>query len=250
MAGPGLLIVNADDFGHDPHATDRTLECFLEGRITSTTAMVFMKDSERACRLALEAGIPVGLHLNLSEAFSDPATPADAHMRQARLVRRFGRDRGRQLRRWLFDPAIQADLERCIDDQLSRFSELYGGAPTHIDGHQHVHVSLNVLAARSLPARVRMRGAAGSHPFSRALRRRLIARRFIVTDHFFDIADVDPRRPNDEGRRLLDLSHSATVEVMAHPGFPAEHARLNTPEWQQALGALRLGSFADLDPPA
>lgn len=27
-----------------------------------------------------------------------------------------------------------------LEAQLSRFQELLGGNPTHVDGHQHVHV--------------------------------------------------------------------------------------------------------------
>ncbi|MDQ3870686.1 MAG: ChbG/HpnK family deacetylase, partial [Chloroflexota bacterium] len=90
MEGRGLLIVTGDDVGHDAEATDRTLECFEAGRITSASAIVHMKDSERASGLLKAAGIRPGLHINLSEAYTDPATPATERARQARLVRRFG----------------------------------------------------------------------------------------------------------------------------------------------------------------
>ena len=85
----GLLIVNADDFGGNPLATDRIVECFAARRITSTSAMVHMKDSARAARLAQNGELAVGLHLNLTQAFDDPETPAGVRERQARAVAYF-----------------------------------------------------------------------------------------------------------------------------------------------------------------
>lgn len=35
-------------------------------------------------------------------------------------------------------PSLQVREE--LEAQLSRFRELLGRAPTHVDGHQHVHV--------------------------------------------------------------------------------------------------------------
>ena len=61
-----MLIINADDYGRNAAATDNTLRVFRRGAIISASAMVFMDDSERASQLALEAGLEVGLHLNLS----------------------------------------------------------------------------------------------------------------------------------------------------------------------------------------
>jgi predicted glycoside hydrolase/deacetylase ChbG (UPF0249 family) len=252
----GLLIVNADDLGHDTDATDRTIECFRAGCITSASAMVFMADSDRASALVREAGLPVGLHINLSEDFTDPKAPPEVRERQGSLARRFGGDRGRQLLRWLYDPRIRADVEACISDQLARFSELYDEPPTHVDGHQHVHLCPNVFLARSLPAGIRMRGTLGAYPLDRSplalartLRQRWIARRFRSPDHVVDIADVDPRRPDARRRAWLDLTDGATLEVMAHPGFGHEHECLVSPEWDEALRGRPLGSYADFTAP-
>ena len=66
----GRLIVNADDWGRDQVTTDRTLDCFVCGALSSVSAMVFMEDSERAAAVALERGIDAGLHLNLSTRFT------------------------------------------------------------------------------------------------------------------------------------------------------------------------------------
>ena len=83
-----MLIVNADDLGRTKAATDAAIECYAKGRITSTSAMVFMADSERAAAVAANTGIGIGLHVNFSEQFSSPNVPEKlcaAHRR----IRRF-----------------------------------------------------------------------------------------------------------------------------------------------------------------
>jgi predicted glycoside hydrolase/deacetylase ChbG (UPF0249 family) len=62
----GMVIINADDFGRSRLVTDRILSCYKQGSITSTSAMVFMEDSQRAVDLAKEYSIDVGLHLNFT----------------------------------------------------------------------------------------------------------------------------------------------------------------------------------------
>jgi chitin disaccharide deacetylase len=70
-----MLIVNADDLGRHRGATDSALLCCAKKCVSSVSAMVFMEDSERAAELALDSGIGVGLHLNLSERFSADRVP-------------------------------------------------------------------------------------------------------------------------------------------------------------------------------
>ena len=62
-----MIIINADDWGRSERETDAALSTYKRGRITSASAMVFMRDSGRAADLAKDAGIDVGLHFNLSE---------------------------------------------------------------------------------------------------------------------------------------------------------------------------------------
>ena len=49
-----MLIINADALGRSKAETDAVILCHANGRITSTSAMVFMTDSERASE-ALQA---------------------------------------------------------------------------------------------------------------------------------------------------------------------------------------------------
>jgi YdjC-like protein/SIS domain len=72
-----MLIVNADDLGRSKAETDAAMVCYAKGRITSTSAMVFMTDSERASEAASGAGLDVGLHVNFSEEFSVGSVPTE-----------------------------------------------------------------------------------------------------------------------------------------------------------------------------
>src|SRR5689334_22483937 len=82
-----MLIINADDWGRSQAETDATLECFRHARISSTTAMVFMEDSERAGELARSAGMQVGLHVNLSQPFTAGNVPGDFRADQQTICR-------------------------------------------------------------------------------------------------------------------------------------------------------------------
>lgn len=249
-----VLIVNADDFGWNTEATDRTIDAFRAGQISSATAMVHMADSERAAMLAREAGLPIGLHVNLTDPFDGDKVPAATRARQLAACRHFS-GRRFKLRSWSYDPRIGGDVDAAVADQLQRFEELYGGPPTHFDGHNHVQACPNVVLARPLRAVGRTRNGLRSWPSAsepmgrlRALRRGLTYRRLLTTRYFFDIDKLfrDPTPASLAAR--VDLAHETSVEVMAHPGFPHELSALRSPLWAQALESAPLGSYRDLAP--
>jgi predicted glycoside hydrolase/deacetylase ChbG (UPF0249 family) len=253
-SGTPVLIVNADDLGYNRPTTDAVAECFRAGRITSATAMVYMADSDRAAQMAREMDLPVGLHVNLSEPFDDPHTPREVHDRHLSVVRRFG---GPSFifrsRRWTFDPRLREPTERCIADQLDRFEALYGRAPTHIDGHLHVHVCPNVALARTIPPGIGMRNALGGGPdpgglMSRviAARQRVLFRHRLTTRHFLNITGLHPEFVDGGVRRLLGLARETSVEVMAHPGFGHEYTQLMSDDWARWTEGLPVGSYGDL----
>jgi hypothetical protein len=64
------VFVNADDWGMDVDTTNRSLDCALQGTISSVSAMVFMEDSERAALLAQQHKVEAGIHLNFTKTFS------------------------------------------------------------------------------------------------------------------------------------------------------------------------------------
>jgi predicted glycoside hydrolase/deacetylase ChbG (UPF0249 family) len=252
----GLLIVNADDWGGERGTTDAILETFQAGRVTSTSGMVYMADSDRAAAVARRSNLPVGLHLNLTQPFSDPATPPPVRARQRRLTEFFagaGRDRRpgtAKLRRWIYDPGLRAEVDRAVADQVERFEALYGGPPTHFDGHNYVDLCPNVFLSRSLPTGSKMRNSLDRYPLDRTpmgavrtLRQALRARRFASTRFVLHIAELslpdDPR---------LALARSVPIEVMGHPDNPAERELFMSPAWGSCLADLQSGSFADLEP--
>ena len=49
--------------------------------------MVYMNDSRRAAELVRASGLPVGLHLNLTQEFEDEAAPSSVRERQARTTK-------------------------------------------------------------------------------------------------------------------------------------------------------------------
>jgi len=246
----GLLIINADDWGMDSSTTDAIHECCRAGAVTSVSAMVCMSDSARAANLAANGMEPPGLHLNLTEAFTDPACPADVRDRQKRIVDYFA---GPNRRRWGLSPTLFTEVERCIADQLEAFNGLYGHAPSHIDGHQHLHQSLGVILARPIPNGMKMRPsftfAAGEksrlNRLVRAVLNRAMRLRFRSPSYFFSIRDIHPALGGSGLERRLELADRFTVEVMSHPGVADERAVLLDESWAALLRGRRVGGYVD-----
>jgi chitin disaccharide deacetylase len=245
----GLLIVTANDWGGKIRATDGIAACFRAGRITGATAMVYMADSKRASDLAREQGLSLGLHLNLTQPFDDPATPRRVQERQRELLRHFARLR---VRRWTYQPLLRSHVASAISDQFEAFRSLYGAEPTHIDGHEHVHICTDVLLSQALSRVIPIRTAhgwrSGTGPgdIARRVRQRAIARRFGTTDYFFSVRSLVPRFGGKDLQAALELSDRASVEIMTHPAESDELEYLLSEAWGDALGGRRLGTFEDL----
>lgn len=248
----GLLIVNADDWGYDEETNAAIASGHLAGGVTSTTAMAYMRGSADAARRAEELPeLGIGLHLNLVEEYSDPATPADVRERQRQLI---AHARLLRLRRWVYDPFLKDRINAVIADQFRSFVALYGGMPTHLDGHHHCHLAANVLLSPAVPAGTKIRNALSDtylrNPVTDALRRirgAMIKRRgFRTTDHFFSIVTSWPQMSGPPPEDQLGLARTETVEVMVHPAFPSEFEPLQSPAWTEALRALPAGSYRDL----
>src|SRR3954470_17623319 len=136
-----MLIVNADDWGWSERVTNAIRDAFDAGTISSTTAMVWQADSERASEIARERRLPVGLHLNLTFEMRAPNVPARTYARQEAIRPYLASDGWRKPERYEGDRGLLRDVVR---DQLDRFREDIG-EPTHLDGHHHVHVYDEVL---------------------------------------------------------------------------------------------------------
>lgn len=254
----GLLIVNADDWGGSEVTTEAILRTFEAGRITSASGMVYMPDSERAAEVARRAELPIGLHINLTEPFSEPTVPTPVRDRQRHVAEQLagvGRDGSpgtARLRKWLYDPRIQADVDRAIADQLDRFRALYGRMPTHFDGHNYVDLCPNVFCSRSLPRGSRMRNSLACFPLERsamgllrALRQAPRSRRFTSTRYLLHIAELRLQDGGGADRRL-ELAHRVPIEVMGHPDSEPEWETFMSATWGRVMAEHKLGSFTDL----
>jgi predicted glycoside hydrolase/deacetylase ChbG (UPF0249 family) len=244
----GLLIVNADDFGGNRLATDRIERCFAARRITSASAMVYMSDSLRAAEIARSRDLPIGLHLNLTQPFDDPSTPSPVRERQAKAARHFAR--GRRAR-FTYNPFLRDLVESCLADQLARFRESFERQPTHIDGHNHAHLSPTVLLAlpKKLPVRTAERQP-NARPTPGELMRRVrhafIERRGLTTECFYAIDPLAAEPSLSAIEALLTHADRSSVEIMTHPDRDRDFELLMSDDWLRGLRKRQLGSFRDL----
>jgi hypothetical protein len=228
----GALIVNADDWGRDPATTDRIFECVRLGSVSSTSAMVFMEDSERAATLASERKVDVGLHLNFTTPFSAP-------MATGRLTDHHGRVSSFLLRNRLsqvvYNPQLASSFEYLVAAQVEEFRRIYGAEPDRIDGHHHMHLCANVLFGELMPAGAFVRRNFSFAPgekswvnrFYRKAIDRQLKRRHRLVDYLFSLTPVEPP---DRLQRIMSLARHAVVELETHPVIPDEYRFLTTGE--------------------
>ncbi|KAG8523091.1 Carbohydrate deacetylase [Galemys pyrenaicus] len=250
MARPRVrLVVTADDFGYCPRRDEGIVEAFLAGAVTSVSLLVNGAAAESAAELARRHQIPTGLHANLSEG--RPVGPA-RHGASSLLS-----PEGFFLGKMGFREAVAAgcvampQVREELEAQLSRFRELLGRDPTHVDGHQHVHVLPGVcqVFAEALQAyRVRFtrlpleRGVAGcswletsARAFACTVERDARAavgpfsrHGLWWTDAFLGLSTcgrhMSAHRVSGALARALEgipEGHVLTAELMAHPGYPS-----------------------------
>jgi chitin disaccharide deacetylase len=121
-AGARSLIVNADDFGRSPEINAGVIKAHEDGILTSASLMVRWPAAADAAAYGRDKpGFSVGLHVDLGEwAFADGEWFAVYEVVPPE------------------EPgAVEAEVRR----QLESFRDLVGHDPTHVDSHQHVHVS-------------------------------------------------------------------------------------------------------------
>ena len=132
------LIVNADDLGWTDGVNRGILEAFHHGIVTSTSLLAngaaFAEGVEAA---RSTPGLGVGVHLNLSDG-----PPVADRETVTSLLNDDGEFAGgpeslllRRARRGL----VLAEVENEWDAQIQKVRDA-GIAPTHVDGHKHVHM--------------------------------------------------------------------------------------------------------------
>jgi chitin disaccharide deacetylase len=244
----GALIINADDLGRDVDTTNRILECSRRGTVSSASAMVYMKDSERAADLAKQHRLDAGLHLNLTTPFSEEhieARLSEHHQRVCKYLR------GHRFAQVLFHPGLTSSFAYVVSSQIEEFERIYGEAPRRIDGHHHMHLCANVLLRKLLPAGTIarrnfsfQRGEKGA--LNRWYRSKIdgaLAKRHKLTDYFYSLPPMDiPGRLE----AIFGLATQHVVEVETHPINPAEHRFLMSESPFRRFGLETIESFRSL----
>jgi Uncharacterized protein conserved in bacteria len=127
------LIVNADDFGYSRAVNYGITDAHNLGIVTSTTAMVNMKEFDQAVMLAKEnLKLGVGIHLNLTtgkaltEANKTITDPKGNFLKISDLKEK------------IYEINLN-EIETEFEEQIEKFLKA-GLIPTHFDSHHHVHM--------------------------------------------------------------------------------------------------------------
>lgn len=143
---PFALIINADDLGYSPSRDAAIIALYLSGALTRASLLVNGCSARAALWSAFAIGLPVGIHINLTEGA--PILPK--HKVRSLLKPNTGLFRGKVgLREALIRGGVIEERELALEiaAQFAAFKQLHprGLAPTHADGHQHVHVLPGVV---------------------------------------------------------------------------------------------------------
>jgi chitin disaccharide deacetylase len=243
-----MLIINADDWGRNKTATDNSMVCFKNGRITSVSAMVFMEDSQRAAELALEHGLDAGLHLNFTTKFDQNIISNKLLECQQHITAFLQKNKYCFL---LYNPVLRGDFHYVFSTQYEEYIRLYHKKPTHIDGHHHMHLCTNILVDRLIPKNSKVRRSfsftSGEKSTVNRLYRSLVdwwlQRRYQCTDFFFSI---EPILKSDRLRRIVELSLVHNVELMVHPEKQDEYSYLLSTEYMEIIRNKKMESYRAL----
>ncbi|GEM_PF-224278 len=138
---PLSLIINADDYGLHPSVDDAILQCYAAGVLSSASLMVNQPHWQAAANKAQAAGLPLGLHFNLTlgRPLSHPAQVPGLVDADGCFV-----PRRRLIARLLAGQTRFAEVRRELKAQCRAFEQA-GLAMDHLDSHQHVHAHPRVL---------------------------------------------------------------------------------------------------------
>jgi len=241
-----MLIINADDWGRSVAETDSALRCHNNGRLTSVSAMVFMKDSERAAELAKRNNINTGLHLNFTEGFTGNCIPRSLLECHARIVSFLRRGKYSQL---LYNPFLRKEFSYSYHVQAAEFERLFGEPVPRVDAHHHMHLCANLLLSETVPSGMKIRRNFSFWPGEkswlnrtyRTLVDRWLQRKYRLPDYFFDLTQTIREEKMD---RVVELANSSEVELMTHPIIRTESEYLLGDHFRTVLDRINTASCA------
>ncbi len=274
------LIVHADDFGLSEFVNRAVVAAHEHGIVTATSLMAGGDAFTHAVALATACPtLDVGVHLTLTEQ-----RPVAAPEMVRSLVGPDGTFAPHAIqftRRYLRGAIALADVRRELDAQIRRVLD-HGLTPSHLDGHQHVHVLPGI--ARIVAELARTYGIRAVRYPAERLRRYMLkdlagAKRVLEQLVLGGLSVLSPLRSlrHADGfvgfyfggrldernlRTVLDhLPACRTVELMCHPGlddpgsryghwnyaWAAETAALSSPQIKAMLDArgVRLIGYRD-----
>ena len=147
-------VFTADDLGYAPARDAGIFACARAGLVTAASLLVGGASARAAAQAARAAGLPLGLHVNLSEGaplcaprdvaslLAEAGAHAHAHAHAHARADGVQQLRGKAgLRAALAAGRVSlAEARAEVRAQLAAFAALTGGPPAHADGPQHVHV--------------------------------------------------------------------------------------------------------------
>jgi chitin disaccharide deacetylase len=239
-----MLYINADDWGRSRAETNSIRECIEHGAVGSTSAMVFMEDSERAGDVAGEIRATIGFHVNFTEAFTSRDIPRGIAERQAQIAGFLKRSKYALV---CYNPFLNEAFRYVFNTQLDEFRRIYGREPSHFDGHQHMHLCTNVLLGRIIPAGVKVRRSFSFVPGQKSLLNRTyrrwvdqrLAKDYQLAHKFFSLDQSLRWKQLD---RVLEISNIQDVELMTHPIVKSEYDFLLSPQFDKVVQSVRVAN--------
>jgi predicted glycoside hydrolase/deacetylase ChbG (UPF0249 family) len=240
-----MLIITADDYGKNTDATDSSVLVYKNGRITSLSAMVFMKDSQRAAEKVSEIGAESGLHLNFSQPFDGDVCSEKLLNYQNQISAFLENNRFASI---FYNPFLKKEFEYVYMAQYEEYVRLYGAAPTHINGHRHMHLCSNILIdgliARGSKVRRTFTFDWGEKNILNIIYRRLLDRiivnRYVCTNSFYSLMPIENK---ERLQKIIYHSTHSAVELMVHPEIEKELDYLMSNEFIKKISEVVTGTF-------
>ena len=259
----GHIVICADDYGAEAAGDGVILALLGQGALDATTCLVGAPDWGRSApalrELAAGGDIAVGLHLNLTQTWSQgeggsPFAPIRAHVARALFP---------------VDAKLESAMLGAFERQWEAFGEAMGRAPDFMDGHEHVHLfpaargALWGLCARMhfsgwvrqcrTSSRRRSAKRLVLDPFSDAFARAAARRNIRFNSGFGGLRRFDPAEDIGAIWREDLAAMTGGGVLMVHPGAPsggragecrAQEAALLTSGWMaRTLGELGRASL-------
>jgi chitin disaccharide deacetylase len=265
MAGFDFVLC-ADDFGMTEAVSRGLMQAACAGRISAASAMSSMPDWRRAAQdwRASRPDVDLGLHLTLT--VGGPLGRMERFAGTGEFP-----DLGVLLRGALSGRLPLGEIEDEFVRQIDAFCDEMDAAPTHVDGHQHVHVlpgvrdaffgalsksGLKVVVRDSSdsPGRVAVRRAFASkatkvNVLGAGFRRAARAAGLELNDGFAGYSDFVASRYGARQFATYLAAPGPRHLVMCHPGMVDDALRRIDPVTdarEAELGFLLSPEFADL----